>query len=848
VGGHKDGCLLTVPSFYHLTMKDFFISYTGNDRAWAEWVAWILEEAGYSVVMQAWDFCAGENFVLDMQKASIEAKKTISILSELYLEKPFPQPEWAAAFAQDPTSKSRTLIPIRVESCKPAGLLSQIVYVDIFDCDEEKAQERLLSAVKDERMKPTLKPRFPGFRTTHQLSLPVPFPHALDLSTDTLSSITHQVVGLSNTSNLKDTSSISNLQVDESNFSITQALYKFNLPSIVVKRPSLEKQGIKFIKSGMYPILMIQGLSGYGKTVLMSEIAKQVSNGFDFILPIRCIGLSALDSSYLVETLNNFLCQFDQSLSPQILQNQDIQHSLQILAARLIEINVLILIDGVEEALENSIRNLVALSNNSQRSRFIITGRCRIIDRKKAHTLTVPPFSEKESSTFIQKYSKVMNINIDTEMLIKKLPKSIKENPQNLHIFLSNLEDVPSALLLMDNRSSDIELFEDFLKKLLHNLDSTTLKNLILISILEGLDLVQSLKILNINPSSISLVSSLNTLLKKSLIYSKNDTYLIPSPVKEYIFHVEVLASHRESLINEVVNAIDKSIRSIDINKLNSEIDSLINIVSNLFFWLNELSYYEPLFKLGTDVFLETVNIRGFWKEYCLINRLIFMAAKETGNKELMTSVGFRIVRKSFQVKDIATGRQVLLDLEALNLEEGTHDYADLLSHKALFSERDGDFELALDQLDESLDVRQKLGDAEGCALVNKLIGNIYIAQNNPEKAYQFYNSALSILNKSTSSYKLKIEIQTSLGLCDLKRREYENTELSLKDVIQKCKKFSYEAGLPRAYYTLALTFEHQGKLVDAIEYATRAIKSAMHIDQEIAVKSTILLWRLKGN
>ncbi|WP_416219215.1 toll/interleukin-1 receptor domain-containing protein [Frankia sp. Cas4] len=35
---------------------DFFISYTESDRAWAEWVAWQLEVAGYRVLVQAWDF------------------------------------------------------------------------------------------------------------------------------------------------------------------------------------------------------------------------------------------------------------------------------------------------------------------------------------------------------------------------------------------------------------------------------------------------------------------------------------------------------------------------------------------------------------------------------------------------------------------------------------------------------------------------------------------------------------------------------------------------------------------------------------------------------------------------
>jgi hypothetical protein len=156
-------------------MKDFFISYTGNDLTWAEWVAWVLEEAGYSVVIQAWDFRVGGNFVLDMQKAT-EANRTIAVLSSLYLQKPFPQSEWAAAFAQDPTSINRKLIPVRVEDCNPTGLLGQIVYVDVFNCDETEAQQRLLAAVKDGRMKPEQRPAFPGKAIERQIPEHVPFP------------------------------------------------------------------------------------------------------------------------------------------------------------------------------------------------------------------------------------------------------------------------------------------------------------------------------------------------------------------------------------------------------------------------------------------------------------------------------------------------------------------------------------------------------------------------------------------------------------------------------------------------------------------------------------------------
>ena len=64
--------------------KHFFVSYNGHDKQWAEWIAWILEEAGYSVIIQAWDFRPGSNFVLEMQNATVQAEKTIAVLSNNY--------------------------------------------------------------------------------------------------------------------------------------------------------------------------------------------------------------------------------------------------------------------------------------------------------------------------------------------------------------------------------------------------------------------------------------------------------------------------------------------------------------------------------------------------------------------------------------------------------------------------------------------------------------------------------------------------------------------------------------------------------------------------------------------
>jgi hypothetical protein len=146
-------------------MKDFFISYTKADQAWAEWIAWTLEGAGYSTVIQTWDFRPGTNFVLEMQRAATEANRTIAVLSQKYLDSTFTQPEWAAAFAQDPQGKKQKLIPVRIAACELTGILAPIVYLDLVGLPEDDARTALLGAFSI-RNKPASAPAFPGVPST----------------------------------------------------------------------------------------------------------------------------------------------------------------------------------------------------------------------------------------------------------------------------------------------------------------------------------------------------------------------------------------------------------------------------------------------------------------------------------------------------------------------------------------------------------------------------------------------------------------------------------------------------------------------------------------------------------
>ena len=127
--------------------RNFFISYNRADEQWAEWIAWALADAGYTHYFQKWDFRPGGNFVLDMQKAAETSERTLLVLTPNYLQSLYTQPEWAAAFARDPTGEKRLIVPVRVEICEPAGMLKSIVYCDLVGLDKKNARARLIAAL-----------------------------------------------------------------------------------------------------------------------------------------------------------------------------------------------------------------------------------------------------------------------------------------------------------------------------------------------------------------------------------------------------------------------------------------------------------------------------------------------------------------------------------------------------------------------------------------------------------------------------------------------------------------------------------------------------------------------------
>jgi serine/threonine protein kinase len=160
-------------------LKDFFIIYNRVDRSWAKWVAWELEDAGYSTILPPWSFRPDSDFEMEMRKATAKANRTIVILSPDYLKALGAQSASVSQFRKEVINWQNKLLPICV---REAGnefikLLESINYIDLAGEDELTARIMLLASVRDEGIKLATPPAFPGRVSQNTFDTEPGFPH-----------------------------------------------------------------------------------------------------------------------------------------------------------------------------------------------------------------------------------------------------------------------------------------------------------------------------------------------------------------------------------------------------------------------------------------------------------------------------------------------------------------------------------------------------------------------------------------------------------------------------------------------------------------------------------------------
>src|SRR4051794_35929254 len=137
---------------------DFFISHAGRDTAWAEWLAWQLQQAGYGVELDVWDWAPGEDFVARMAAALERADRLLAVCTEAYFASALGGAELRAAFVGQAKAEGR-IVPVLIEPVTLPALYAPLIPVDLTGLDEAAAAARLRAGLAGAR--PTGPPPFP---------------------------------------------------------------------------------------------------------------------------------------------------------------------------------------------------------------------------------------------------------------------------------------------------------------------------------------------------------------------------------------------------------------------------------------------------------------------------------------------------------------------------------------------------------------------------------------------------------------------------------------------------------------------------------------------------------------
>ncbi|MCO1657120.1 toll/interleukin-1 receptor domain-containing protein [Pseudonocardia humida] len=139
-----------------------FVSHAGRDRAWAEWIAWQLDQARIETELDSWDWQTGENFVERMNTALARADAMVAVFSQAYFDPArWTAEEWQAA-VHTAKQRPRFLRPVRIDDTPVPPLLAGLLSTSLHGLSVEAARQALLDVVRPPG-RSSDEPGFPGF-------------------------------------------------------------------------------------------------------------------------------------------------------------------------------------------------------------------------------------------------------------------------------------------------------------------------------------------------------------------------------------------------------------------------------------------------------------------------------------------------------------------------------------------------------------------------------------------------------------------------------------------------------------------------------------------------------------
>jgi len=110
--------------------KDFFISYSSEDKEWANWLDDILRTTGYSTEKYDRDFI-NSNMVIEINNAIENSKSTLAIFSADYFKSDICKLELASSLSRDLLNENLRIVPVKISNCTVMPVVGSIPFIDV---------------------------------------------------------------------------------------------------------------------------------------------------------------------------------------------------------------------------------------------------------------------------------------------------------------------------------------------------------------------------------------------------------------------------------------------------------------------------------------------------------------------------------------------------------------------------------------------------------------------------------------------------------------------------------------------------------------------------------------------
>ena len=95
---------------------DFFITYHHNDELAARWIAGVLKEIPFSILLDSWDFLPGQNPIEKIEHMTAAAQSALVLLSERFLHEVGDVVSWQTVMETFSGGGTKAVMLLRTDS------------------------------------------------------------------------------------------------------------------------------------------------------------------------------------------------------------------------------------------------------------------------------------------------------------------------------------------------------------------------------------------------------------------------------------------------------------------------------------------------------------------------------------------------------------------------------------------------------------------------------------------------------------------------------------------------------------------------------------------------------------